>query len=77
VLASRLRSRNKDPETSIVRRLATARQEIDAVDEYDYVVVNDELDRCVGEIDAIITAERASLPRRRAAIAPILATFRT
>lgn len=77
VLAARLRSRNKDPEPSIVRRLATAREEIDAVDEYDYVVVNDELDRCVGEIDAIITAERASLPRRRASIAPILATFRT
>jgi guanylate kinase len=76
VLASRLRGRNKDPETSIVRRLATARQEIDAVEEYDYVVVNDELERCVAELDAIIAAERAKLSRRRAAIAPILATFK-
>jgi guanylate kinase len=76
ILASRLRGRNKDPETSIVRRLATARDEIDAVDEYDYVVVNDELERCVVEIDAIIAAERARLPRRRASIMPILATFK-
>jgi len=59
-----------------VQRLATARSEIDAVDEYDYVVVNEELDRCVSEIDAIITAERATLRRRRAAVEPILATFR-
>jgi len=77
ILASRLRGRNKDPETAIVRRLTTARDEIDAVDEYDYVVVNDELDRCVAEIDAIITAERARLPRRRATVAPILATFKS
>lgn len=76
VLAARLRGRNKDPETSIVRRLATARSEIDAVDEYDFVVVNDGLERCVAEIDAIITADRASLKRKRPAIEPILQTFR-
>ena len=50
VLAARLRGRNKDPETAIARRLATARDEVDAVDEYDYVVVNDDLDRCVTEM---------------------------
>ena len=76
VLAARLRGRDKDPETSIVQRLATARSEIDAVDEYDYVVVNEELERCVSEIDAIITAERATLRRRRASVEPILATFK-
>ncbi len=77
VLAARLRGRNKDPETSIVRRLATARNEIDAVDEYDFVVVNDGLERCVAEIDAIITADRATLKRRRPAIEPILQTFKS
>ncbi len=50
VLAERLRGRNQDPPASIERRLATARAEVDAVDEYDYVVINDELERCVGEI---------------------------
>jgi guanylate kinase len=59
VLERRLRGRSKDPEEAIRRRLATARQEIAAVAEYDYVVVNDELDACVERIKAIVLAERA------------------
>lgn len=77
VLASRLRSRNKDSEEAIARRLATASQEVGAVDEYDYVVVNDDLDDCVSEIEAIVTAERARLARRREVIAPIVSSFRS
>lgn len=76
VLESRLRGRNKDPETAVVTRLATARQEVSAVDEYDYVVVNDDLERCVREVHAIIVAERARLRRRRDVVAPIVATFK-
>ena len=75
VLATRLRGRNKDPETAIVTRLATAREEVGAVSEYDYVVVNDDLHRCVAEVQAIIVAERARLTRRQNVIAPIVATF--
>ena len=74
-LERRLRGRSKDPEDAIARRLDTARSEVSAVVEYDYVVVNDELDRCVGEIGAIVTAERARLERRQAVIAPIVKTF--
>lgn len=77
VLASRLRGRNKDSDTAIERRLATASLEVGAVDEYDYVVVNDDLDGCVTEVAAIITAERTRLARRREVIDPIVATFRT
>ena len=58
-LERRLRGRSKDPEDAIRRRLATARQEIAAVSEYDYVVVNDELEACVERIKAIVLAERA------------------
>jgi guanylate kinase len=76
VLAARLRGRNKDAEGAIARRLATASREVSAVEEYDYVVVNDEIDRCVSEIEAIVAAERARLARRREVIAPIVATFR-
>ena len=74
-LEARLRGRNQDSLTSIERRLATARAEVTAVDEYDYVVVNDDLDRCVEEIDAIVTAERARLVRRRGAIESIVRTL--
>lgn len=75
VLSVRLRGRNQDPPDAIERRLATARAEVTAVSEYDYVVVNDDLDRCVTELDAIIRAERARLLRRREAIATITTTF--
>jgi guanylate kinase len=75
-LAQRLRGRSKDPEDAIVRRLDTARKEVFAVNEYDYVIVNDELDRCVSELAAIITAERARRTRRECVIAPIMRTFK-
>ena len=45
VLEQRLRGRGKDAEDAIQRRLQTARAEIAAFTEYEYVVVNDELER--------------------------------
>jgi guanylate kinase len=67
-LERRLRGRSKDSEEAIRRRLATARAEIDAVVDYDYVVVNDELEACVDRLRAIVLAERA----RPRAMAPIV-----
>ncbi|MCC7007454.1 MAG: guanylate kinase [Acidobacteria bacterium] len=75
VLTRRLRGRNQDSETAIECRLAAARAEVGAVDEYDYVVVNDDLERCVAEIDAIVTAERARRSRRIDVIRRIVQTF--
>ncbi len=74
-LERRLRGRSQDSNGAIARRLDTARHEIDAVREYDYVVVNDDLDRCVRELAAIIVAERARRVRRLIEIAPIVKTF--
>lgn len=75
VLEERLRKRSSDPEPAMARRLTTARREVTAVDTYDYVVVNDVLERCVGELAAIVMAERAKLARRRDAIRPIIESF--
>jgi len=75
-LERRLRGRNGDPDPAITRRLETARSEVSAVDEYDYVVINDDLERCVAEIEAIATAERARRDRRSPVIAAIVDTFR-
>jgi guanylate kinase len=74
-LERRLRGRSKDSETAIRRRLATAREEIAAVDEYDYVVVNDELDSCVERLRAIILAERSRRPVMRSVVARIESSF--
>jgi guanylate kinase len=75
VLESRLRGRCLDAEPAIRRRLDTARAEVSAVTDYEYVVVNDELERCVSELCAVVTAERARFERRRAAAGVIARTF--
>ena len=76
VLEQRLRKRSKDPEAVMLRRLEAARPEVDAVGAYDYRVVNDLLERCVGELAGIVVAERPRLARRRATVTPIIDTFR-
>jgi guanylate kinase len=74
-LERRLRGRSKDPEEAIRRRLATAREEIGAVAEYDYVVVNETLDACVDRLRAIVLAERARPGRMRAEVDRIVKSF--
>ncbi|TBW39775.1 guanylate kinase [Siculibacillus lacustris] len=62
-LASRLHRRAEDAEEVIARRLANARIEIAEWQRFDYVVVNDDLERAYGDVRAILRAER--LKRRR------------
>lgn len=75
VLEQRLRDRSKDTEKAMRRRLLTARAEVAAFTEYDYVVVNDELEACVDRLRAIVLAERARLGCARAAAERIVETF--
>lgn len=75
VLEQRLRGRSKDSDAAIRRRLATARQEIAAVDAYDYVVVNDALDACVERLKAIVLAERSRRPAMAAVVERIAESF--
>jgi guanylate kinase len=76
VLERRLRGRSKDPEEAMQRRLRTARKEVAAFVEYDYVIVNDELEACVERLRAIVLAERARLRAAYASAERILETFR-
>lgn len=66
-LERRLRGRGTDSESRIQKRLARAREEIRAVKEFDYVVVNDTLPTAVRDFCSIIYCERArtSLLRER------------
>lgn len=61
VLEKRLRGRSKDSDDAIRKRLEVARDEVSAFEEYDYVVINDQLESCVERIRSIVMAERATL----------------
>lgn len=57
-LKARLQRRAEDSASTIATRLANARNEIEHWREYDYVVVNRDLDRAFAEVRAIVAAER-------------------
>ena len=62
-LERRLRSRAQDAPAVVARRMARAADEMSHWAEYDYVIVNRDLDRSVAQVRAILWAER--LRRRR------------
>ena len=64
-LARRLRGRGTDSEEVIAVRLANARAEMAACGEFEYVVVNDVVDRAAEDLTAIFRAERLRARRQR------------
>lgn len=63
-LKERLKRRAEDQEAVIETRLKNARDEIEHWAEYDFVVVNDDLDRAFTEVVSIVQAERLRRDRR-------------
>ncbi len=63
-LKARLKRRAEDQEAAIETRLKNARAEIEHWTEYDFVVLNDDLDRAFGEVRSIVAAERLRRDRR-------------
>jgi len=57
-LERRLTTRGQDSPETVDRRMAQARSEISHWPEYDYVLVNDNLEKCEFELDQILAAER-------------------
>jgi guanylate kinase len=68
VLERRLRGRGQDDEAAMRRRLAVAGREIDAFEQFDYAIVNEDLDASVEELKSIVRAARCrvSVMRERA-----------
>jgi guanylate kinase len=62
-LERRLRGRGTDDEVKIQKRLARAREEIRAVREFDYAIVNDVLGDAVRDFQAVVRAERVRASR--------------
>lgn len=63
ILRDRLIGRNQDSSSVVAKRMAEAPRELSHWPEYDYVVMNDEIENALRQIMAILTAER--LRRRR------------
>lgn len=74
-LERRLRSRRTEGEADLMGRLAVARQEAEEYPRYDYLVINDEVERAFGEIRSIVQAERRRVSRRENEARRIVATF--
>ena len=62
-LEHRLRGRGTEEEASIRGRLAAAKRELACASRYQYLVMNDEIDRAVDRIEAILTAESLRFSR--------------
>ncbi|HWC65662.1 MAG TPA: guanylate kinase [Thermoanaerobaculia bacterium] len=75
-LSRRLRARGLDDEGQIEKRLANAAREIDEVSRYDYAIINDDLERALGSLEAIVSAARLRPARLRDQIDRIRKQFR-
>lgn len=62
-IVERLRRRGSEAEDAVRARLGAARAELAAIEEFDYVIVNDRLVAAIGTLECIVTAEARRLAR--------------
>jgi guanylate kinase len=75
ILEQRLRSRSEDSQEVIQRRLRDAAEEIRNYRQYDYVLVNHQVEESVATLASIVRAERVRRIRMEEQIRPILRSF--
>ena len=76
VLEQRLRGRSKDTEEQIRKRLEVACREVGEFAQYEYLVINDELEAAADRLRAIVLAERARVKPMRPAAEMIIQTWK-
>jgi guanylate kinase len=75
-LEKRLRGRAQDSEEVVMKRMARASDEMSHWPEYDYVVVNRDVDQSIGQVQSILTAERLRQRRRAAGLVAFVNAMR-
>ncbi len=75
VLEQRLRARSQDSEEVIRRRLRGAAEEVRNYTQYDYVLINREIEESSARLASIVRAERLRKARMEEEVRPILASF--
>jgi len=62
-LEARLRGRGSEDSSRLKLRMANAKSELEAVHEYDFAVINDDLSRATEDLKSIVIAQRCRTPR--------------
>lgn len=75
-LERRLRNRGLDGEEAIRKRLINAAREVQQADQFQYVIVNDDLDRATLELESIVRAGRLTSARQAARLERVRKDFR-
>ena len=75
VLNTRLSGRGTDSAEVIARRIAAAHDEMRHVDEFDYVIINDDLQQASGDLQSIVTASRLHYANQRQRHASLFASL--
>jgi guanylate kinase len=76
VLEQRLRSRSQDSEEVIQRRLRGAAEEVQNYTQYDFVLINREIEEASARLANIVEAERLRKARMEEEVRPILDSFK-
>ena len=77
VLEQRLRSRSQDSEEVIQRRLRGAAEEVQNYTQYDFVLINRDIEEASARLATIVKAERLRKARMEEEVGPILDSFVT
>jgi guanylate kinase len=75
ILQQRLITRGTDSSEELELRLRNAPEELNRYKDFDYVILNDEVERAAGQLASIINAERARRPRQEAKVKRIVEGF--
>ena len=70
-LENRLRGRGTEDDETIKARLKRAAEESDYMKKYDYILINDDLEKCVDDLNGIIRSERWKTDRNDSMLAEI------
>lgn len=63
ILRQRLIGRKTESEEELTKRISESIGELETIDKYEYVVINDEIERCASDIITIINAEKCKVRR--------------
>jgi guanylate kinase len=75
-LRRRLQGRGKDSPETIEHRMASAREDISHVLEFEYIIVNDHFEDALSELTCVVRASRATRAQQEARLAKLIDEFR-